>query len=115
VPGKRGCSQANRITLTNTGRRDNPPGDNFPHRPSLVGVGKRSVRSLKSFTHEDNDFRFEERSGIGERTDWHGHYLPHRRLLDVVTRAGLLRIGLGAKCENIKAIGKTISLRLCVT
>jgi len=72
---KRGCTQANGVTLTNTGGRNNSSGDGFAYYLRLAGIAKRFAGSLKSFAHQANHLRFEEHSRIG--TDRHGHYLSH--------------------------------------
>jgi hypothetical protein len=72
---KRGCSQANRVTLANSCGCNNSPGDDFARHLGLTGLVKLFARRLESFAHRCNHFRF-ERSGSYEWTNWHGRHPP---------------------------------------
>jgi hypothetical protein len=67
---KRGCAQANRVTLTKFCRCDNSSSNDFACNLRLAGPVKLLAGSLESFTHRRNHFRF-ERTGSYEWTNWH--------------------------------------------
>src|SRR4029077_2179915 len=50
-PSKRGCPQANWVTLARICRCNNSVGDDFQHQFSLAGIVKLFEGSLVSFTH----------------------------------------------------------------
>ena len=72
---KRGCAQANRVTLANSCRCNNSSGDDFARHSRLARLVKFFARGVESFTHHRNHFRFES-SGLYEWTNWHGRYPP---------------------------------------
>jgi hypothetical protein len=51
IPYKRSFPQANRITLTDACRRNDPFGDDFEHDLRLAGVLKLQAGSIESFAH----------------------------------------------------------------
>jgi hypothetical protein len=55
-PGKRGCPQANRVTLTKFCRCNNSSGDDFAHHVRLAGVVKLFEGRFESFTHRRDLF-----------------------------------------------------------
>src|SRR5437899_12234535 len=84
-PSKRGCPQANRVTLATACRRDNSVGDDFEHQFRLTGIVKLLAGSLESLTHRRNRLKFERcvfrpSCRLYERTVRHGRFLriaPH--------------------------------------
>jgi hypothetical protein len=117
LPSKSGGLQADRVTLTNTCRCYNSSSDNFTDDLRLAGVPKRFAGGLKSFAHHGNHLRFEEHSGIVRGTNWHDHYLSHRRLPCAIVLASVLRVDVAVtKSEGIKAGGKKIEVvRITIT
>ncbi len=61
---KRGCSQANRVALTNCCRGDNSFGDDFAHHFRLASVLKHFAGSFERFADRRSCLRV-------ERTRWH--------------------------------------------
>jgi hypothetical protein len=72
---KRGCSQASRVALTGSGRRNNSSGDDFTRHFRLAGFVKLAAGCIERFTHRRNRLRL-ERSRLQERMNWHGRYPP---------------------------------------